>query len=236
MPPPLSPPLLDIDWNPDELSEANLRESILQRIRIGIVSGQIPPNALLTVPSLSRQLGVSTTPIREALLELSNTGLIEARRNRGFRVCETSPKDLKDLFAIRAQLEAYAVSLVPACPPDEKSALDALAKAVDEAVRRGDTLGYISTDRAFHRRLVALADNPKLTQMIMELRNNMRLYGIETAAGVERQRRSVQEHYQLVELLADGNNTDACALITTHILDWQPIFLSALAVIEAPAQ
>lgn len=216
------------DWNPVGQSEANLRESILQYIRIRIVSGQIPSNQLLTVPSLSKQFGVSTTPIREALLELSNAGLIEPRRNRGFQVRETSPKELKDIFAIRAQLEAFALSLIDSCTADQADQLNALAERVAEAVRNLDTVGYISSDRDFHDRLIMLANNPKLAQIIMELRDNMRLYGIETQAGLERQQKSVEEHFELIRLLVNGQNAQACKLIQQHILDWQPIFLKAL--------
>jgi DNA-binding GntR family transcriptional regulator len=217
----------------DGVSDANLRESILQRIRIGIVSGHIAPNELLTVPSLSKQLGVSTTPIREALLELSKAGLIEARRNRGFIVRATSPKELQDIFAIRAQLESFALSLIPGCTERDQIELNALAHEVETAVKQRDTVGYISADRAFHQALIALADNSKLSQMIMELRNNMRLYGIETQAGLERQERSVQEHYDLVKMIAAGNYQEASELLTSHILDWQPIFLSALECVPA---
>lgn len=229
----ISPHASASDWSHDDVSDANLRESILQRIRIGIVSGRIAPNELLTVPSLSKQLGISTTPIREALLELSNAGLIEAKRNRGFIVRSTSPKELQDLFAIRAQLESFALSLIPACSAEDEAELNALAHEVRLAVERHDTVAYISSDRAFHHRLIALADNAKLSQMIMDLRNNMRLYGIETDAGLERQHRSVQEHFDLVHLIVAGKKQEACALISSHILDWQPIFLKALQATPA---
>ncbi|MFB4393155.1 MULTISPECIES: GntR family transcriptional regulator [unclassified Pseudomonas] len=215
-------------WNPDAHADGNLREAIVQHIRIGIVSGQIAPDELLTVPSLSKSLGVSTTPIREALLELSNAGLIEPRRNRGFRVCSTSPKELEDLFSIRAQLESFALSLIEGCSEQEEAELHRLAKDVQASVEQGDTVGYVMTDRAFHQRLVSLAGNPKLTQLIMDLRNNMRLYGIETQAGRERQSKSVQEHFEMIRLICDGKSAVAAELVKPHILDWQPIFLEAL--------
>jgi len=218
----------NLRWNPEGHTEGNLREAILQHIRIGIVSGHIPPDELLSVPSLSKALGVSTTPVREALLELSNAGLIEPRRNRGFRVCSTSPKDLKDLFSIRAQLESFALILITDCSAEDEAELQALAKAVQVRVEEGDTVGYVVTDRAFHYRLVSLADNPKLTQLIMDLRNNMRLYGIETEAGRERQLKSVQEHYEMISLIRAGRGAQAAELVKMHILDWQPIFLAAL--------
>jgi DNA-binding GntR family transcriptional regulator len=66
-------------------------------------------------------------------------------------------------------------------------------------------LGYIEADRSFHRALIDRTNNPLLTRMIMELRDEMRLYGIDSAAGRRRQVASVKEHYQLVELPEMGD-------------------------------
>jgi hypothetical protein len=64
--------------------------------------------------------------------------------------------------------------------------------------------------------------------MIMDLRHDMRLHGIDTAAGEERQRASVKEHYELIRLAVKGDTKGIATLITTHIMDWQPIFTKAL--------
>lgn len=215
--------LLSDDLNP----ELSIRSSLLQRIRVGIVSGKTAPGEILTVPSLAKAWGVSTTPVREALLELSNSGLLEPLRNRGFRVRMPSDKDLKDLFAIRVQLEIFALSLISKIPAEEKLLLNEAAKQIAKAVETSDTMSYLSSDRAFHQRLIALGGNPRLTDMIMSLRDNMRLYGIESPAGRHRQLNSVDEHFKLVELLAAGKLEEATQLLTRHIMDWEPVFLAA---------
>jgi DNA-binding GntR family transcriptional regulator len=212
----------------DEMQDANLRSSILQRIRFGIVSGKISPGEILTVPTVAKAWGVSSTPVREALLELSSAGLIEPLRNRGFQVCVPSASDLGDLFAIRVQLELFAVALVQEMPVPEKTSLLDFAQQIAGAVKSGDTIAYLAADRAFHFTLASLSNNPRLTSMIMDLRDNMRLYGIESEVGLERQASSVAEHFELVELVAAHKLEKAADLLRRHILDWEPVFLAVI--------
>ena len=75
--------------------DANLREQVVDQLRIAIVSGEMPPGAVCSVPSLARTLGISTTPIREALLQLTSDGLLQPMRNRGFRVVDPSLDELR---------------------------------------------------------------------------------------------------------------------------------------------
>jgi DNA-binding GntR family transcriptional regulator len=210
-------------------SEDKARSLHLEELRLKIVSGQIGPEELLTVPTLAKAWGMSTTPVREILLELEREGLIEARRNRGFLVTRPTVSDLKELFALRAELESYALSCIGRIGDQDCESLIGKARAIGAAVENRDTLLYLETDRAFHLQLVSLAGNRLLVKMIMNLRDNMRLYGIESEAGMNRQRLSVPQHFELVELLAASKTKDAMALMRRHILDWEPIFVQAAA-------
>jgi DNA-binding GntR family transcriptional regulator len=213
----------------DTETVTSLRDKVVQRVRSDIVSGRSAPGTMYSVPTLAEQLGVSTTPVREALLELSRGGLITPLRNRGFRVEATSLEELDNLFTMRELLERFAMVTLAERGLSDKGELRALADAVAAAVKSKDVLGYVETDRAFHQALAARAGNPLLTRMIMELRDGMRLYGIDSAAGRQRQVASVKEHYQLIELAAAKNSKAIAALISKHILDWKPVFTAALA-------
>jgi DNA-binding GntR family transcriptional regulator len=183
---------------------------------------------MYSVPSLASELGVSTTPVREALLELSTRGMIVPMRNRGFKVQASSLEDLENLFEMRELLERFAVVNVAKRRLKDPEELRELAEAVAVAVKARDVGGYLETDRAFHEALVSRAGNPRLTKMIMTLRDDMRLFGIDTAEGEERQRASVKEHYQLVDLAVKGDTKNIASLMTSHIMDWQPLFRKAL--------
>src|SRR4051794_31361244 len=87
----------------------SLRDMVLRRVRADIVSGHAAPGTMYSVPTLAEELGVSTTPVREALLELSHSRLITPVRNRGFRVEATTLEDLRNGFALRELLERFAM-------------------------------------------------------------------------------------------------------------------------------
>ena len=184
---------------------------------------------MFSVPGLASELGVSTTPVREALLELANRGMIVPVRNRGFKVQASSLDDLENVFQVRELLERYAVVNVAKARLKDPEQLEKLADAIAAAVKARDVQGYLEGDRAFHEALVSRAGNQRLTKMIMDLRDDMRLYGINSADGEERQRKSVQEHYDLIDLAVKGETKAIAQLITSHIMDWLPIFRKAIA-------
>ncbi len=134
---------------------------------------------MYSVPTLAEEIGVSTTPVREALLELSHSGLITPVRNRGFRVEATTLEDLKNGFALRELLERFAMVQLAEKRLTDTEPLRKLADEIAAAVKRKDGRGYIESDRAFHLELVSRVNNPMLTKMIMELRDGMRLYGMD---------------------------------------------------------
>jgi DNA-binding GntR family transcriptional regulator len=92
-----------------------------------------------------------------------------------------------------------------------------------------DSLGYIESDRAFHLEIVSRLNNPMLTKMIMDLRDGMRLYGMDSAAGRGRQVASVKEHYQLINMASAGKTDAIAQLITRHIRSWEPVFTAGLS-------
>ncbi|MBR1159811.1 GntR family transcriptional regulator [Bradyrhizobium elkanii] len=208
--------------------DQNLREQVLQRVRAEIISGQSLPGTMYSVPSLAASLGVSSTPVREALLELSRGGLVEPMRNRGFKVVEPTLTELRNLFDMREVLELHAAALVAANPPKDLAVVRGWADQIARAVETDDVQLYLEADRNYHREFIAAAGNDLLTDTVMGLRDKMRLYGISSRAGHERQQASVPEHYRLIELALAGETGALTALLRTHIRSWEPIFVDAL--------
>ncbi|MFJ3459923.1 GntR family transcriptional regulator [Achromobacter spanius] len=209
-------------------SVTNLREMVLAQLRSRIVSGEAAPGTIYSVPAVAAEMGMSTTPVREALLELSRTGLVSPLRNRGFRVEAATPKDLENQFDVRIMLEAGALVALARKGLTDTEPLVLLADDVAAAVKSGNVTDYIETDRRFHEALVSRVENPLLTRMIMGLRADMRLYGISSPEGLERQRASVSEHYEMIELAAARQTDAIAALITRHIASWKPLMTAAL--------
>jgi len=210
---------------------------VLRRVRADIVSGHAGPGTMYSVPTLAEEIGVSTTPVREALLELSRDGLITPVRNRGFRVEATTLEDLKSGFALRELLERFAMVSLAEKRLTNTEPLRKLADEIAAAVKRKDSSGYIEGDRAFHLELVSRANNPMLTKFVMELRDGMRLYGMDSPAGRQRQIVSVKEHYQLIDMASAGEIDSIARLITQHIRCWEPVFTAGLSErLERPLQ
>jgi DNA-binding GntR family transcriptional regulator len=209
--------------------DQNLREQVVQQVRAEIISGQSMPGTMYSVPTLAASLGVSTTPVREALLELSRNGLIEPVRNRGFKVVEPTLLELRNLFDLREVLELHAATLVARKPGKDLSELIPWAEDIARAVRTEDMKLYIEADRSFHQALTAAAENPRLTEMVMGLRDQMRLYGINSRAGLARQNESTTEHFRIIELASAGKEEALTNLLRHHIRAWEPIFVEALA-------
>src|SRR5690348_1587955 len=124
-------------------SQTTLRDLVVQRVRAEIVSGRSMPGTMYSVPTLADRLEVSTTPVREALLELSRAGLLTAMRNRGFRVESASLDALNNLFAVRELLESFAATVLAERRPSDEAELRRLARDVEAAVRREDVPAYI---------------------------------------------------------------------------------------------
>lgn len=208
---------------------ANLREQVVERVRSEIVSGRTPAGTVYSVPSLAAELGMSTTPVREALLELCRNGLLVPMRNRGFKVQAMTLEELDNLFTMRDLLERFAMESLAKQGLKDPGPARAMADVVARAVDEKDIQAYIAGDRAFHEVLVSAVGNPLQTKLILQLRDDMRLFGVDSEEGLRRQHESVQEHYQMIDL-AIRQDVDAMgALISRHILAWKPLFREALA-------
>lgn len=215
-----------------ERPDFSLRTTVMQRIRLEIVSGKAGPGVVFSVPTLAKALGVSTTPVREALLELVRNGLLEPMKNRGFRVLPVSADDLNHLAMVRVNLESLAVAAIPPGAMGDGSVFHGLARDIQSAYENKDIRGYVLADRTFHLALISLAGNRYLTEMIMYLRDNMRIYGLESEEGMAQQEKSISEHFELVELISQGDVSGASRLISTHILGWVPVVSKSSSIIN----
>lgn len=205
-----------------------LRESVIAYLRAQIVSGAVASGEIYSAPSLAKELGISTTPVREALLELSRSGLLEPLRNRGFRVPAMTLQALDNQFDVRIMLESGALRAVAQKGVTDTASLVALADGIAQAVETEDVGQYIESDRRFHEALVSHAGNPLLTRMIMQLRENMRLYGLNSEEGRKRQRASVDEHYKMIELASKHQSEAIVTLIVHHIESWKALFAAEI--------
>jgi DNA-binding GntR family transcriptional regulator len=202
----------------DRLTASSLRDQARQVIRARIVTGDLAAGEIYSAASLAERLGVSATPVREAMLDLAAVGLVEAVRNRGFRVVAPDERDLDEIGELRLLLEAPALRLVAErAGDDELAALEPLLVALEAAAESGDTVAYLTADREFHLRLLALAGNRRLERLVDQLRDQTRLIGIEELAESGRLAASDREHREMLEALRARDADRAEAVMRAHV-------------------
>lgn len=212
----------------------SLREQVLQDLRAQIVSGRVEGGHVFSVPALASGLGVSTTPVREALLELQRQGLVTPRPNRGFQVAVPSTSEMLEMLELRELLETYALERLAAQEDKDLSALYEIAEQISEAVKKNDQVAYVVADREFHLGLVNRTGVAKLTTFIGDLRDNMRLIGLQTEQGRIRQKESVSEHFQLLDQLAAGEVEAVRHTISHHISSWKAVLHAGVTTEHRP--
>lgn len=196
----------------------SLREAVADGLRAALVAGEMRPGVVYSAPMLAEQFRVSVTPVREALLDLAKEGLVEAVRNRGFRVTELADTDLDEITELRALIEVPTVTKV-ATEADraDVEALRPLAEDIRSAAGHRDLIGYIEADRAFHLALLALAGNARLVQVVRDLRAQSRLYALPRLADSGALTASVDEHFALLDALLRRDSATAERIMRTHI-------------------
>ena len=197
----------------------SLRERVAESLRAALVSGRMAPGTTYSIPALAEQFGVSATPVREAMLDLVNEGIMSAVPNKGFRVVELSDAELDQITELRRLLEVPTVGdLAGAIDRAALRRLRALADAVSDAARRGDVVGYVEADRELHLALLAEAGNPRLVEIVGRLRDQSRLYGLEQLAADGVLVDSAAEHMRLIDALESGDRR-AVERVMAHHLD-----------------
>jgi DNA-binding GntR family transcriptional regulator len=206
-------------------------ERALTALRDMIMGGDLRPGARLGEVELADRLGVSRTPVREALTRLAAEGLVEIAPNRGARVATWTVAELEGVFDLRSSLEpqltAYAV---PRATPDDIEELDALATGMHEVGSPGphqDLEALVPLNRAFHDRLVVLAGHPTLAAALSAaihppiVRRNFLTYD-EASLG-----RSLAHHSEIVAAMRAGDPEWARAVMTSHIANARAVMVRA---------
>jgi DNA-binding GntR family transcriptional regulator len=200
-------------------ARASLRGEAIQTLQAAIIAGELRPGVVYSAPTLAVQLGMSATPVREAMLDLVKEGLVETVRNKGFRVVELTETQLDELTEIRLLIEVPSVGKIAerGLSRREHAGLRALAAAIERSARKRDMVAHNRADLEFHTRLLALLGNATLVEMVRSLRARSRLYGMAALADSGRLYPSSHEHVELLDLIQARDAHAAEDLMRRHI-------------------
>ncbi|MBP6685724.1 MAG: GntR family transcriptional regulator [Leucobacter sp.] len=188
-----------------------------------VVSGAIEPGRRPSEAELASQLGVSRTPVREALQRLEGDGLVIAQ-GRGVRVRIMEVNEVADLLMARAGLEGWAASLAAQrvasgeIPPARLKELESLADSTDDLTRSGDLVGGADANREFHRAIVALTENPAIMHTLDQWWDRVTVSTRHTLHTLERVDGVDHEHRTALRAITAGDSDEARAATEHHIL------------------
>lgn len=177
-----------------------LRDVVFNTLREAILKGELKPGERLMEMHLATKLGVSRTPIREAIRMLEHEGLAVTIPRKGAQVAKMTEKDLQDVLEVRDALDALAVVCACRRMTDAQFVeLKEAMKAFEDATRTEDVRKIVETDEAFHDVIYASAENPKLVNIINSAREQMYRYRYEYVKNPAVYSQLIAEHKQIIE-------------------------------------
>ncbi|WP_250009521.1 GntR family transcriptional regulator [Actinoplanes sp. M2I2] len=200
-----------------ELQTYSLVELAVERLRREILSGRTDPGERLVEEQLTRRLGISRAPLREAMRLLAQQGLVEHIPRRGARVATLSDEDVRELYEVRDVLERHAVGAMPVAP--DLTALRAALDVMRKATETGDRLELANAHRRFHTEVVSLGGNRQLAELYGSVLVRIQLYmavNMRREAEVARAEDGVVRHERLFAAVERGDATAILEALGAH--------------------
>lgn len=197
------------------IDRETLSQQVYSLLRQRILQGEIKQNERLSELGISQQLGVSATPVREALRLLNGDGLVEYEGRKGVRVIQPTREEIRQCYAVRIALETLALrEAAPNFSAAEKKQFLELARAAD--VGTGKTQAFIKADRNFHEFFLERSGNVWLRSFHSELIDFL-LVVRQKSQRDARIRATVKDHVEIANAINEGDVDEAVAALTRHI-------------------
>ncbi len=200
------------------IARTSLHDTIVGRLRDMIIEGALEPGTRLHEGQLGEQLGVSRTPLREAIKYLASEGLVELVPSRGAVVRRFDRKDIQDMMLVIRTLEDLAGRL--ACAAASEAGIAAVRGTHDEMIARyraGDRLAYYKLNQRIHSMIVELADNQALAQVHSGLQMRLKRVRFIGHEGPERWAAAVAEHEEMIAALEARDADRLTEVLTRHL-------------------
>lgn len=210
-----------------------LRDVVFQTLRQAILYGELKPGERLMEIKLANRLGVSRTPVREAIRMLELEGLVVMEPRKGAHVAKITEKDLNDVLEVRMGLEILVVQFASKrITEKELNDLRAAAEEFEHSMKLDDLTALAAADVKFHEIIYQATHNQRLVQMINNIKEQMYRYRMEYLKDVKVRETLIKEHRQLLEALEAHDVKGAEAFIGAHIKNQQDAIRRGLDVYE----
>ena len=195
-----------------------LRDVVFNTLRQAILRGELKPGERLMEIQLANKLGVSRTPVREAIRKLELEGLVLMIPRKGAEVADITEKSLRDVLEVREALEELAVRL--ACDKITREGIGELKKAAQDfrrVLKSNDITEIAEADVCFHDVICIATENQKLVQLLNNLREQMYRYRIEYLKDPRVYGKLLAEHEEIIRHIESGEKEKAAKVVSQHI-------------------
>lgn len=215
----------------DKLFEINdyelLSKKVYRILKARIIKGDLAQGSKLFEAKIAEQLGVSRTPVREALRELAAEGFVKMNPNQGMIVYNTSIEDVQNVLQIRGVLEGLAARLTATLISEEETKkLDSYIKQMEKFVSRNDPIAFSDIDAKFHELIVNSCGNKQLIQIRKNISEQVNRYRMKSLNVPGRLKYSLKEHREIAEALKIKDSKRADIWSRKHIESTMENFLS----------
>ncbi|MDO5491162.1 MAG: GntR family transcriptional regulator [Bacillota bacterium] len=195
-----------------------LREMVYEELKMQILTGGIVPGTRMMEVDLAKEMGVSRTPIREAIRKLEKEGLVTIEPRRGAYASMISTEDMVEILEVRQDLEGLAAYLAAARMTDKQmKELKDIAEKYNKAVTEGSMKDMIQHDTKFHRLIVDSCNNKILVHMIEQLQELVLRFRYIYYDNFRRAENMPEEHREIMEAIVSGNADRARRAADVHI-------------------
>ncbi|KUK83242.1 MAG: Transcriptional regulator [Pelotomaculum thermopropionicum] len=206
-----------------------LREMVFESLREAIIHGRLKPGERLMEIQLAEEMGVSRTPVREAIRKLELEGFVVMVPRKGAYVAGISVKDIVDVFEVRAALEGLAAGLAAErITEEEMEELERTLVRINVNSEEDDLNSVVEGDSSFHELIYKASRNQRLVQIITRLKEQIHRFRMTSLSQPGRTKNALGEHKAIVEAISDRNIELAQALASEHVENAEQSLLNAL--------
>lgn len=204
-----------------------LREVIFDSLRQAIIMGELKPGERLMEIQFAEKMGVSRTPVREAIRKLELEGLVVMIPRKGAHVAELSVKDIIDVLEIRSSLDGLATRLAAQrINKDELKELKNIVNQFSQHMEKGNVQGLIKKDIEFHELIFRASRNEKLLQIITNLKDQIHRFRVVYLKDYSSPKELVKEHHDIYRAIENKDEILAEKLASLHIKNQQETMIT----------
>ncbi|KAB2329562.1 GntR family transcriptional regulator [Cytobacillus depressus] len=196
----------------------NLNDRVYIHLRDKIINNEIKPGSKIEYELLMEELGISRTPLRDALNRLQHDKLVEIKPRSGTHVCVPTPKDIQEVYDVRKSLEMLSIeTAVHSISASDCQKLFDEADFAESELKKGNPEPFFLSDHNFHRTVIQYSDNSRIIDIMESLEAQIKWFGIIMTINLHRPNRAIIMHRKIIQAIYERNIEDAKLLMGQHL-------------------